>query len=216
LGFRVLDEAQRHRLQEDETASRAIEGDAAALRSIKREYDVDVLVIGEACVEHVDDSTQGGVTQYRSRGRIDARAYYTDTAEVISTADAFADGLDQTKDLSSKQCFKNLGEKAGKVIADDILLAPAEMTPFVTVKVTNLKSETAAAKLQKAVASLPGVSQVKMDRYTAGVLELNVYVKSEYRDELPERIEKCEIGKKLGFTVDIWSKTYMQGRVAGS
>lgn len=215
-GFRVLDEAQRRQLQDDEAASRASEGDAAALRNIKREYGVDIFITGEAFAEYVDEATQGGVKLYRSRGRIEARAYYTDTAELVSMTDAFADGLDQTENLSSKQCFKNLGEKAGSVICEDILLAPSEMTPFITVKITNLKSISDASKLQKAVASLPGVSQVKRDRYTSGVLELNVYVKSEYRDELPERFEKCGTAKKLGLTVDIWSKTYMQGRVAKS
>lgn len=215
-GFRVLDEAQRRQLQDDESATRASQGDAAALQSIKREYGVDIFVTGEAFAEYVDEATEGGVRLYRSRGRIEARAYYTDTAELLSMTDAFADGLDQTENLSSKQCFKSLGNKAGQVLNDDIMLAPAEMTPFVTVKITNLKTLADASRLQNAVKSLPGVSQVKRDRYTAGVLELNVYVKNEYRDELPERMERCGVAKKLGLTVDIWSKTYMQGRVARS
>lgn len=215
-GYRVLDESQRRQLEEDEAATRASQGDAAALRSIKREYGVDIFVTGEAFAEYVDEATEGGIRLYRSRGRIEARAYYTDTAELLSTTDAFADGLDQTESLSSKQCFKSLGQKAGKVITDDIAVAPAAMTPFITVKITNFKTLSDASRLQNAMKSLPGVSQVKRDRYTAGVLELYVYVKSEYRDELPERLERSAVAKKLGLTVDIWSKTYMQGRVAGS
>jgi ADP-ribosylglycohydrolase len=43
-GFRVIDEARRKQLLEDEMAARAGDGDPSALKSIGREYDVDIIV----------------------------------------------------------------------------------------------------------------------------------------------------------------------------
>ena len=215
-GFRVIDKAKQQELQADEAAKRAAIGDLASLRDIKREYDVDIFITGEAFAEYVDEAKQGGITFYRSRGRIEAKAYYTDTGELLSMTDAFADGLDQTESLSAKQCLKNLGKKTGSTLVEDILLAPAAMTPFVTVKISNIKSISTASEFQKALKDLPGVTQVKRDRYTSGTLELNVYVKSEYREDLPEQIENSSIAKRLGLAIDISTKTFVQGRIAGS
>ncbi|MHB9038430.1 MAG: hypothetical protein ACYC64_17400 [Armatimonadota bacterium] len=212
-GFRVMDESKRRELRDDDVAVRAIKGDPAALRNIQKEYDVDIFVTGEAFAEYVDEADAGGITLYRSRGRIEARAYYTDTGELVSMTDTFADGLDQTESLSAKKCFKELGAQVGEKLADDMLIAPAASTPFITVKISNLKGMSSASDLQKSVGNLRGVTKVKRQRYTAGVLEINVYLKSEYRDDFPELLESCTVGKRLGLSVDFCSKTYVQGRV---
>lgn len=212
-GFRVLDEDERKQLQQDEAARRAVEGDMKALADIKREYGVDVFITGEAFAEYVDESSEGGVTFYHARGRIEAKAYYTDTAEMLSMTDAFADGTDQTENLSAKQCFKALGKKVAGTLVDDISLAPASLTPFITIKIANLKSVSSASTLEDAVRELVGVTQVKRQKFTNGVLEMNVYVKTENRDSLPVDIEKCKVGKKLGVNIDFCSKAFIQGRV---
>lgn len=207
-GFRVIDEPQRIKLREDEQARRAVGGDPAALAAVAREYDVDILITGEASSEYVDSLEMGGITFHRCRGRIAARAIYADTGEVITLASTQADAKDQTPSLASTQCLKNLGTKAGEALAGDLLIAPTCMSPFVSIKITGCNNMTSAQKLEDAVRSLPGVTQVKRSRYTNGALELNVYAKAEYLEELPTNLEQ-----RTGLEIDLWSKAYIQGRV---
>lgn len=212
-GFRVIDEARRKQLIQDEMAARAGDGDPSALQAIGREYNVDIIIAGELSVSNVDSDDQGGIEFFRSRGRIDARAYYTDTGEIISVTDASLDAIDQSKKLSAARCAKGLGAKAGAIIAKDILIAPIQMTPFVSVKIGGFDGVTEAKRLEDALKNLAGVSRVKRQRYSDGVLELNVYVNAEYRNELAERIEKCSVGKRMGISIDTWSKTFIHGEV---
>lgn len=212
-GFRVIDESRRKQLLDDDLAAKAVNGDASALAAIKREYDVDIFITGDASAEDVDRSEEGGVMMYRSRGTVEARAYYTDTAEVLTVRDATGDGIDQTQNLAAKQCMKSTGIKLGSILSEDIMIAPAAVTPFMTVKIGNFPSMTTAGNFEKAMKSMPGVTQVKRQRYSGGMLELNVYVKGNYRDSLPEKIEGSKIGRKLGITINTWSKTFVQGRL---
>ncbi|MHB9036846.1 MAG: hypothetical protein ACYC64_09270 [Armatimonadota bacterium] len=212
-GFRVIDEAQRKRILRNAVAARALNGDASSLRALGREYDVDIIVTGQARADYVDQDEYGGVMLYRSRGRMDARAYYTDTGELLSATDSTADSLDQSKDLSAEDCLKKVGAKIGTVLANDLMVAPAAMVQYMTVKITGFNGVMAVMRLEEAVRDLPGVTQVKRQRYSGGVLEMSVYVKSDYREELPDMIESCAVGRKLGVAIDSWSKTYVQGRL---
>jgi hypothetical protein len=212
-GFRVIDEAQRNRLQRSAAAARAIKGDVASLRTLGREYEVDIIVTGQAKAEYVDEDEYGGIMLYRSRGRMDAKAYYTATGELLSATDSWADSLDQTKDLSAEQCLNKVGAKIGAVLAEDLMMAPAAMNSLMTVKITGFKGVVSAKSFENAVRDLPGVTQVKRQRYSSGVLEIGVSVKSDYREELPELIESCAVGKKLGVAIESCSKTYVQGRL---
>lgn len=211
-GFRVIDGPQGKRLEQNEAARRAARGDRAALAAVKREFGVDILVVGEAVAENIDHMVQGGVTFYRTRGSIGARAYYTDTGEVLTIADSEAESLGQTRNLAAKASLKKAGAKAGAALATDLMIAPAALTPFMTVKVANLRAMPAVSEFESALRMMPGVTQVKRQRYTDGVLELSVYVKSEFRDALPAKITSSAAGRKLGIEIDAWSKTFVQAR----
>lgn len=215
-GYRVIDERRRRELAKDEAANRASKGDKAALKLIKKEFDVDILVTGEASAEYVDQDEIGGVMFYRTRGHIIAKAYYADTGELLSMNDKFADGLDQTKILSAKKCLKELGRRAALTLSEDLMLIPASQTPYVTVKITNLTNASEASQVERAIKQIIGVTQVKRQRFSNGALEMNVYVKSAYREDLGVRIEKSQVGAKLGIVVGVWSKSLVQGRVVRS
>jgi hypothetical protein len=212
-GFSVIDETKRNRLKSDASTASALKGDAKSLMELGSEFDIDILITGQAKADYVDKDDYGGVTLYRSRGRMDARAYYTDTGEVISATSASADGLDQTKSLSAEAGLNKVGAKVGAIFAEDLLVAPADMMPFLYVKITGFKGIMAAKRLEDSMRDLPGVTQLKRRRYTNGVLELNVYIKSDYKEDLPMLIESCPMGKKLGLTIESSSKTYMQARL---
>jgi hypothetical protein len=213
-GYRVIDEYRRQLLVEDELYARAAQGDLAALAAIKKEYDVDILITGDALAEDVDRTEEGGVTFYRDKARMDARALYTDTGEVITLTSATAEAVDQTRSLSAQACLEKAGASVGATLAQDILVAPAAMNPFVTVKITGLKKIASANEFERAMKYLPGVSRVRRQRYSGGVLELNLYVKSEYREMLPVKMEASNTGRKLGIHIEAWSKTCIQGRAS--
>ncbi|MCE5314997.1 MAG: hypothetical protein ABFD49_05185 [Armatimonadota bacterium] len=211
-GFRVIDDTQRKRLHQNAAAAQAVKGDAESLMALGREFNVDIIVAGQAKADYVDNDDYGGITLYRSRARMDAKAYYTDTGEILSVIDSSADAIDQTKDLSAESCLAKVGDRAGNLLANDLMIAPAAMSAYMTVRIAGFKGIMAANKLEEATRDLPGVIQVKRQRYSGGVLEMNVCVKSDYRNELPALIEKCSTGKKLGIAIDSCSKTCVQGR----
>ncbi len=213
FGYRVIDEDQRRKLMEDEMAARAAAGDLESLRMIRREFDVDIFIAGQAIADYIDSDQQGGVTLYRSRASVQSRAYYTDTGEILSTNETAADGLDQSRTLANARSLKNAGFKVGAMIASDIMIAPANLNPLMSVKVTGFKQTSDASLFENALRDLPGVTRVKRHRYSGGVLELDVFIKAEFRDEFPEKIESCKAGAKLGIKVDSWSKSYVQCRV---
>lgn len=212
-GFSVIDENQRKRLEKDTSTARAVNGDEHSLRTLSSEFDVDILITGRANVDYVDCDDYGGVMLYRSKGRMDAKAYYTDTGELLTSTSASADGLDQTKSLSAEAGLNKVGMRMGAMLAEDLLIAPADMMPFISVKITGFKGIMAAKRLEDAMRDLPGVTGLKRRRYTSGVLELNVYVKSDYKDDLPASIENSAIGKRLGLKIENCTKTYMQARL---
>jgi len=212
-GYRVIDESRLAELRRDEAAARAAEGDKRSLARIKQEYNADLFVTGNARANYIDSAAQGGVGFYRSRGHVDYRAYYTDTAEILIAHHASAEVLDQSKSLSVAKSLRTAGERAGSDIAERMLIAPAAMTPFVSVKITNLARLSQAAELENGIKRLRGVTSVKRHRYTGGTLELDVFVKSEYRDALPEAIESSQVGKRYGLDTVAWAKTYLQSRV---
>jgi len=173
----------------------------------------DIVVTGEASVDTLDSSTEGGVTFYRDRGRIEARAVYADTAEIIAAAEAEAEALNQSPSLAASNALSKAGAKVGARLAEDIMIAPAAMEPYVLVRLTNLKKLATATEFEKSLKYIAGVTRVKRERYSSGVLELSVYVKSELRDELPDNIEASGLGKRLGVRVEAWSKTFLLARV---
>ncbi|MEN6357327.1 MAG: hypothetical protein ABFD83_09610 [Armatimonadota bacterium] len=212
-GFSVIDENRRKRLEKDASAARAANGDGDSLRALGGEFDVDILVTGRAQADYVDQDDYGGVTLYRSRGRMDAKAYYTDTGELLTSTSASADGLDQTKSLSAEAGLNKVGARIGAIFAEDLLVAPADMMPFISVKIKGFKGIMAAKRLEDAMRDLPGVTQLKRRRYTNGVLELNLYIKSDYKEDLPALIENSAAGKRLGIKIENYTKTFMQARL---
>lgn len=214
--FRLINESRRRQLAEDEMVARAVKGDKAALKAIEREYDVDVLIIGRASAEYIDQKDEGGITFYRTRGRIEVSALYTDTGEAFSIREAVGDGLDQSERLSAERCLKSMGTRIGKSLAADLMIAPASQTQFVIVKITDFPSLTSASGFSKALKDLPGVTRVSAHRFVKGTQEWDVYVRSDYRDLLAQSIESCSEGKRLGIRIDVSSKAYVQGRVTQS
>ena len=197
-----------------DSASGASRGDEKSLKAIGLKYGLDIVVVGgKANADYVDQDDYGGITLYRSRARMNARAYYADTGEVLAEISEAADGLDQTKELSIKASLKKVGERVGSSMADEVITAPADLTGFMSIKITGFKGIMAANKLEAAIGELPGVMQVKRQRYSSGTLELNVSLKSDYREDLPDLIEKCPVGKKFGLVIETASKTYVEGRV---
>ncbi|MCE5321908.1 hypothetical protein LLG46_01175 [bacterium] len=212
-GFSVIDDKQQRCLKVDASAAGAVNGDEDSLRTIGSEFDVDILVTGQASVDYVDQDDYGGVTLYRSRGRMDTKAYYTDTGELLTSTSACADGLDQTKSLSAEAGLNRVGLRIGTILAEDLLVAPADMMPFIYVKITGFKGIMAANSLEDVIRDLPGITQLKRRRYTSGVLELNVFVKSDYKDDLPKLIENCSAAKRLGLKVEKSTKTCLLARL---
>ncbi len=212
-GFRVIDESRRAQLSAAESAVRAAAGDKACLAAIAREFDVDILIASDALVENVDSAVEGGVTFYRSRSNVQATAYYADTGEVLAMTNATAEALDQSQSLSARQCLRKAGVRLGEELAQDLLVAPAALDPFVVVRITGVKKMTVASEIEKTIRHLSGVTRVTRQRLANGTLELNVHVDSALRDHLPDRLESSVLGRRTGLRTDLWTRTFLQAHL---
>jgi len=209
-GFRVTDEDSRKELAAAEAKVRAANGDAAAAALVAREFGADIVVVASALVENVDSAVEGGVTFYRSRCIVTARACYVDTGDILAQTETTMEALDQSPELSARQCLRKAGARIGSTLSRDILIAPAEMEPFVVVKVTNLKTASTAAEIERTLRAFPGVSRVTRQRLSGGTLELNVHVNADMRGQLPVRLENSKPGRRLALRTEMWTKTFLQ------
>jgi hypothetical protein len=212
-GFRTIDKSWSDKLAEDESLARAEEGDREALSCIKQEYGVDVLVLADASAQQVDEQKQGGLRFIRSTATTDIKAFYTDTGEILTVLDSKATKLGETASLSAGEALKAAGKDVGAKLVDDLLAAPAELAPFVTVKVAGFNKASDAVRFERALRELPGVRSVKRQRFTKGVNELNVYVNREDLDSMAESIEEHEYMRPFNVVVESWSKAMITGRV---
>jgi hypothetical protein len=213
-GFKTIDRNWNDKLVKDEALTRAQQGDRAALADIKQEYGVDVLVTGDASAEAIDEQPQGGLRFIRSTGTVEARALYTDTGEILTVLDSAETKLGETESLSAREALKSAGRSISSRLVDDLLAAPAELRPFVTLKISGFSKAADAARFERAIGELPGVQSVKRQRFTKGMNEMNVVIDSEDLDSLAEALEDNQYTRPFRVVVESWSKALVTGRIA--
>jgi tetratricopeptide (TPR) repeat protein len=110
-GFRPLEQTRISYLRYTPEVASAIE-DAAAAAALARKLKVDIIIIGEAFGEEA-----GGSAGFQSwRARLEARAIYTDTQEIICAVSEFGSGADLSDAIAGKKALESAGSKVGGLL----------------------------------------------------------------------------------------------------
>ncbi|MCK8828567.1 hypothetical protein MWH25_12620 [Natroniella acetigena] len=113
-GFRLIDQNQIDQVRDSEGVRRALAGDAEAFRELRAEYDADLLVIGEATSQFVEER-QGF---YSYRATLSAEVVKTDTAELVASHGVSESGIDITETAAARDSLSNAGAKMSEYLLD--------------------------------------------------------------------------------------------------
>jgi tetratricopeptide (TPR) repeat protein len=108
-GYRVVEQASIAELRYSPEVAGAIK-DATAAATLARKLKVHIIIIGEAFAEEAPPT--GGFRSWR--GRLEARAIFSDNQEIICTAGEYGSGADRSDLVAGKKALENAGEKVGK------------------------------------------------------------------------------------------------------
>jgi len=114
-GFRPIEQTNISYLRYTPEVAAAIE-DATAAAALARKLKVDVIVIGEAFGEEAGESA--GFQSWRAR--LEARAIYSDTQEIICALSEYGSGADISDAIAGKKALENAGAKVGQLLVKNL------------------------------------------------------------------------------------------------
>lgn len=191
-GLRMVDDRRVRELREDrEFAAQLARADASALHALRTQSGADVLIVGEAIAQANDRQTEG-TSSTLTRARVEARAIFLETGEIMASGDSHSAGRDLSNTLACKDALRNGGrDLAGKLIAQFASFSSkgGERTVTVTLEIGGWTKLTAARAFLDAVGAMPGVSRAVQNDYRAGVLFATVSASPAAARELAVQLE---------------------------
>lgn len=114
LGFNVVDKVQVDKIRDTREAKAATKGDNQAAAAIARQYGAKIIVVGEAFSENIPRTPSARQT---CSARVEARAIYTDTGEILAANGKEANAMDATESVAAKKALR----RAASLLADDMI-----------------------------------------------------------------------------------------------
>lgn len=134
--FWVVDQSQVMEIRYNDESKRAMQGDNSAAAAIGRQFDAEVLIIGEAFSQRIDINSTDIIG---CNARVEARAIKVDTGQILAAQAAIATTNGNTEEIASKESLAEAGRIVGDYMVREIarkwLTAPV---PSVRVKLTNV------------------------------------------------------------------------------
>jgi len=109
-GYKVVEQTSIAALRYSPEVTEALK-DASAAATLARKLKVSIIIIGEAFAEEA--APTGGFRSWR--GRLEARAIFSDNQEIICTAGEYGSGADSSDLVAGKKALENAGDKVGKI-----------------------------------------------------------------------------------------------------
>ncbi len=187
--FPLVDKAQMQMIKErDASLSYADPQKAAALG---RQYGAEIVIVGQATSDLVDNSRPYGVSVFAYRSQISAKAIKTDTAEVMvsdqADSEARGGGRIPTAKDSLRQGAAQLAERMMVQVVDRM-----RSEAFNTVNIQIIAegaNATTRRMLVKDLESIRGVESVSERSFVNGVVILDVNVDGAIWKDFDERLE---------------------------
>ncbi|HHX41329.1 MAG TPA: hypothetical protein GX715_15315 [Armatimonadetes bacterium] len=207
-GYKVIDQKRYAELRQQNAARLK---DPAVAAEIGRKMGADIVITGEAFSQRVVPDVVPGMVSCRAR--VEVRAILADTAEIVAADATEGPGADLVESVSAKKALQNTAKKLAPLFVRDITLLPASESRNVQIEVSIFASFTKAARFERAVRSLPGVTKVSRESYDEGVLVLNVESDAESAEDFALVLEEAEAIKPYGLAVGAVSKTRIRATV---
>ena len=178
-GFLVVDQAQVKKIRSTEKVRLALK-DPKAAAALAREFDADVIIIGEA-FSVFDKTKQPGGRLTACRARLEARAVRTDDAVILAADGKHAAGLDQVEELAAKSALKNAGGLIADYFIEQILKKwgkeQAEGGAMVQVLAYNIKEYGDLVKFEKMLKSMDFVQALHRRSFSETSARIDVEMK---------------------------------------
>lgn len=109
-GFKVVDQAQVRKIHEGELLRQLLDGDMKVAKSLGRQHDADILIVGEAFSERaLQGVTLGGLVSVR--GRVQAKVIRADNGEILAAEEAASPALDVSEQVAGKKAISTAAKK---------------------------------------------------------------------------------------------------------
>jgi hypothetical protein len=191
-GYRVVDRDFAGHYRYDSLVMQAWRGDVSALKVLLSKTKADVLVIGEAFSQRpVQDATELPAGMISCRARVELRAVFKATNEILTADSAQAGGVDLTEEIAGKVALENAAGEVGARLSERLMLLPAGSTRQIEVIVLGVQTASQAQKIEDAVRRLSGVRQVEQDEFSEGELYLDVEADSLTANRLAAQLENA-------------------------
>ena len=121
-GFRVVDAKQVQAIRDNDLVIRARKGDPKELLAIARSWDAGLLVVGQAFSQDVlrDPAMMGN--SFPCRGHIEAKIFFTDTADILWTGDADGGAMDLSPAVAAKAAIRAAATKMADTMITSLLV----------------------------------------------------------------------------------------------
>lgn len=200
--FPLIDKAQMQMVKERDAALNYADPQQAA--ALGRQYGAEIVVVGQATSDLVDNSRPYGVSVFAYQAQISAKAIKTDTAEMIASdqvsGESRGGGRIPTAKESLRQAAENLAQKMMVQIVDRMR---GEAFNVVNVQVVAMNiSGVGRRNLVQALQEIRGVESVNERSFLNGVLILDITVDGAIWKDFDVRLEKLS-----GIPLSVTGKT---------
>ena len=198
LGFKVVDQSQVSKIRDTREAKAAAKGDNQSAVAIARQYGAQIIVIGEAFSENIPRTPSARQT---CSARVEARAIYTDTGEILATNGKEAHAMDATELVAAKKALR----RSASLLADDMIKqivggwkSQGESRDIeLFIKGIEYNQLT---KLESFIKNLPNVSDVQRRSFDEGVAVIDIQLKDS-----AQKIADALAGSSFGIKIETMS-----------
>ena len=183
-GYHVLDKEQIKKAINNEQRQAIIGGDYDLASKLGTKLQVDLIIIGDARASHVDlsDVYDGNLDDFESySSNINAKIVNTNTAEVITTANADANGAGANKESAARKALTKAAGMLGRELVGDLSNKLIQAEKTINIKVNNLHSIGQLKELETTLGNLREISRVYLRNYSNELGTFDVDLKQGVR-----------------------------------
>jgi hypothetical protein len=134
--FWMVDQSQIEEIRYHDELRMALQGDNNQAITIGKQFDAEVLIIGEAFSQRANFSSQGLV---ECNARVEARAIRVDTGQILATHGLTATAIDISEEIASKKSLAEAGQNMGDYLMREIARKwKSASAQSIRVKLTNV------------------------------------------------------------------------------
>lgn len=201
--FLVVDQKLSDQIANDEKLRAQLQGDADKILSlVANKSNAEILIYGEAFSEGAQRVQTNAGTKWTCGARIEVRAVFTDTGEIIYADSAQATSTDATEALAGKRALKATAEllcngRDGQPgFVDAVSNKLMDTTRYVQCVIWNLKSQDDLKDVEEALRDSIGNRPLHRFSYAAGTARINL-VTTKTAQDLTGIIAKQQMKGKL-------------------